>query len=340
MDCLRELMARDSTKTAVRIGLMTAVTLALMLLAVWPHKRIYLYGENDFLAIYAGAKLAFSDRLYDPEAVRQAQIDAAGATGEILRFSRLPGYAMLLSPLRLIPYLPAYAVWQLINLAAVIGAVALWPYRRSTFATVLSVCLPLYIAFAGGQDVSFILLGMAAFFRVLESERFGWAGLALGICLVKFHFIWGVGLVLLRHRRYRTILGLGAAAALFVLPGFLVNFDWPLEYYSAIVAWRVAVPKTTYTLFPFAGWAGLPVAAALAWIAAMRFSLSAAACTAVALAVLVSPNGYVADYTLMAPLLALIFEKRWPATPAGAIEKPPAGSSGSAQGFASQPARR
>lgn len=289
---------------------MTAVTFALVLLAVWPHKRIYLYGENDFLAIYAGARLAFTDQLYNPEAVRQAQIDAAGATGEILRFSRLPGYAMLLSPIRLIPFLPAYVVWQFINLAAVIGAVMLWPYRRATFASVLSVCLPLYIAFAGGQDVSLILLGLAAFFRVMESKRFGWAGFALGICLIKFHFIWGVGLVLLRHRLYRTILGLGAAAALFVLPGFAVNSDWPLEYYSAIVAWRVEVPKTTYTFFPLVGWIGLVVAAGLVWVAAMRFSLPAAACAAVALAVVVSPNGYIADYTLMAPLVALLLQNR------------------------------
>ena len=56
---------------------MTAGTFALMLLAVWPHKSIYLYGENDFLAIYAGAKLAFTNQLYSPEAVRQAQVDAA-----------------------------------------------------------------------------------------------------------------------------------------------------------------------------------------------------------------------------------------------------------------------
>jgi hypothetical protein len=177
----------------------------------------------------------------------------------------------------------------------------------------------LYIAFAGGQDVSFILLGLAAFFRVIESKRLGWAGMALGICLIKFHFIWAVGLVLLRHRLYRTILGLAAAAALFVLPGFLVNPDWPLEYYSAIVAWRVAVSKPTYTLFPLVGWAGLAVAAALAWIAALRFSLPAAACTAVALAVLVSPNGYVADYTLMAPLAAMIWQSR-----SGTSKAPPA----------------
>lgn len=303
-------MSSDDTRTAARIALMTGVTFALMLLAVWPHKNIYLYGENDFLAIYAGAKLAFTDQLYNPEAVRQAQIDAAGATGEILRFSRLPGYAMALAPLSLLPYLPAYAAWQLLNLGALIGAVALWPYRRSTFASVLSVWLPLYIAFAGGQDVSLILLGMAAFFRVIESGRLGWAGMALGICLIKFHFIWVVGLVLLRQRLYRAIPGLAAAAALFVLPGFVVNPDWPLEYYSAIVAWRVAVPKTTYTLFPLIGWAGLAVAAALAWIAAPRFPLPVAACAAVALAVMVSPNGYVADYTLMAPLAALMIQSR------------------------------
>ena len=77
--------------TAPRMVLAVAVsatlTAGLVLFAVWPLTPIYLEGQNDFLAFYARGKLAFTDQLYEPEAVQAAQLEAAGATGPAPRSS-------------------------------------------------------------------------------------------------------------------------------------------------------------------------------------------------------------------------------------------------------------
>lgn len=302
-------MNRDSYFTAARIALMAAASCFAVTLAIGPHfGDQILNGQNDFLAMYAGAKLAFTDQLYHPDAIRQVQVDSALATAEVMRFNRLPGYAMLLSPLGLLLYLPAYFVWQAINLAAVTGAVAVWPYDRRLFASVLAVCLPMYIGFANGQDVAFLVFGIAASFRLLEGGRPGWAGFALGICLLKFHFLWAVPLVLLRHGKHRTIAGLAVAGLLLTVPAFLVNPAWPADYYASIISGRDVISRVPWTLFRWVGWFGLIPAAAAAWLAAGRWPLPIATSIAIVAAVLVSPHGYTADLTLAAPLVALVWD--------------------------------
>lgn len=288
---------------------MAAASCFAVALALGPHfGDQILNGQNDFLAMYAGAKLAFSDQLYNPDAIRQVQVDSASATAEVMRFNRLPGYAMVLSPLGLLPYLPAYFVWQAVNFAAVIGAVAVWPYGRPLFASVLAVCLPLYIGFANGQDVPFLIFGIAAAFRLMEGGRPGWAGFALGICLLKFHFLWAVPLVLLRHDKHRTMGGIALAGLALTLPGFLVNAAWPADYYASIVSGRDVISKVPWTLFRWVGWFGLIPAAGTAWLAAGRWPLPIATSIAIVAAVLVSPHGYIADLTLAAPLVALVWD--------------------------------
>jgi hypothetical protein len=280
-----------------------------VVVAVWPKfGDQILSGQNDFLAMYAGARLAFTDQLYNPDAIRQVQVDSALATAEVMRFNRLPGYAMVLSPLGLLPYLPAYFVWQAVNFAAVIGAVAVWPYGRPLFASVLAVCFPLYIGFANGQDVPFLIFGIAAAFRLMEGGRPGWAGFALGICLLKFHFLWAVPLVLLRHDKHRTMGGIALAGLALTLPGFLVNAAWPADYFASIVSGRDVISKVPWTLFRWVGWFGLVPAAAATWLAAGRWPLPIATSIAIIAAVLVSPHGYIADLALAAPLVALVWD--------------------------------
>ena len=305
----RESMKRDSISTAVRIALMALGSCIAVALALGPHFADQIVsGQNDFLAMYAGAKLAFTDQLYNPDAIRQVQVDSALATAEVMRFNRLPGYAMALSPIGLLPYLLAYFVWQAVNLAAVIGAVSVWPYDRPLFASVLAVCLPLYIGFANGQDVAFLIFGIAAAFRLHEGGRPGWAGFALGICLLKFHFLWAVPLVLLRNGKHRMIGGLALAGLALTVPAFLLNPAWPADYYASIVSGRDVISKVPWTLFRWIGWFGLIPAAAAAWLAAGRWPLPIAASIAIIAAVLVSPHGYVADLTLAAPLVALVWD--------------------------------
>ena len=91
-------------------------------------------GRNDFLGLYAGARLAGTPDLYNPAAIREVQIRSIGEAGESLQFSRLPYYAAILKPLSLLPYRTAYLVWVCLSTAFVVGFAALWPDDRKTIA--------------------------------------------------------------------------------------------------------------------------------------------------------------------------------------------------------------
>ena len=96
-------MRNQSLRTAVRVALMAAVSCFAVLAAVWPKFGGQIVsGQNDFLAMYAGAKLAFTDQLYNPDAIRQVQVDSALATAEGLGArapATCPGSRMITSPL-------------------------------------------------------------------------------------------------------------------------------------------------------------------------------------------------------------------------------------------------
>src|SRR5438552_3656188 len=84
-------------------------------------------GRNDFLGLYAGARLSGTRDLYNREVVRETQLRAAGETGESLRFSRLPYYGLLLKPMSWLPYRVSFAVWVALGVAVLVLFARLWP---------------------------------------------------------------------------------------------------------------------------------------------------------------------------------------------------------------------
>jgi hypothetical protein len=278
-----------------------------MLLITWPSRQAYLKGWNDFLQFYAGGRLAFTDQLYNPVTVAAVQVEASAALRPERRFVRLPHYAILLWPLSHLPYLPSYALWQLLNLIGVVGAVYLWPYSRSVLAHTFAVWLPLYWSFINGQDLGLMLFGMVAVIREIGRPDSSKSGLALASCLIKYHLIWLAPVALFRRNR-AMLTFLGVTGGLLVL-GFAINPGWLSQYYQSVLLGRSVISKTPYNLFPLLGWwgllAGMIVAAVLVW----RCKPEIAFAGSIAVAVAVSPHAYIQDYTLVAPLAACLFER-------------------------------
>ena len=282
------------TKVLINVIFLCAVVVG----ATWTARSSYLNGFNDFLSFHAGAKLAFSDRLYDPETVADVQNRTAGTAGPALRFVRLPHYAVLLSPLSLLPYYPAYILWQLLNVAAVAAAVWLWPYSRQTFGFVTSVCVPLYWSFLSGQDVGILLFFVVLTIRSMSS-------LSLVGCLAKFHFFWLIPAAIPRAVLIRA----GVASTALLLIPLVWNPTWPVTYYSTVIGRRDVISNTPISLFPWLGLYGLPIAAlAGVWIT-RQCSREMALSACVAIAVLVSPHAYFQDYALLVPLASLLWER-------------------------------
>jgi hypothetical protein len=275
----------------------TIVSLAMAVLT-WPARHIYIRGHNDFLSFYAGGKLAFTDQLYDPPTVAAVQETHSGTAGPALRFIRLPFYAVALSVLSVLPYMPAYVLWELFNVLCSIGAVVLWPADRYRFAQVTSVCVPLYWSFLNGQDIGLLLL-----FVVLAIRWFSASSLLP--CLIKFHFLWLTPITLPRRTWVKSVM---PTAALLFIP-LIWHPTWPVNYYQAVIHGRSVISHVPISVFPYAGWCGLVVAAFAMIIIVRRCNGQVAFSSGVALAVVVSPHAYFQDYSLAIPIAAFMWER-------------------------------
>ncbi|HUP02655.1 MAG TPA: glycosyltransferase family 87 protein [Bryobacteraceae bacterium] len=269
-------------------------------------------GADDFLPFYAGARLLGTAGLYRPDAVKQEELATAGITGEAWSYIRPPFLAAMVWPLSRLPYRPAHWLWLAARIGAAIGFVLLWPHspRRET-AVACCWFLPLAAALANGQDVPLLLLWVAAAERCYPRRPFA-AGLALSLCLAKFHLLALLPVFLWVHRR-RAIGGFLAGAAFLGMFSFVVaGWNWPSAYLAVL-----RLPQISPSIQSMPNLHGLALPPA--WEAALSLVVFAAALWAVAAAeaglalavtllagILLSYHAYLADLTILLPaLLAL-----------------------------------
>ena len=231
--CKRWYLRRMPQRLAVAVFCLLGVTLnvwlacAVLLPGAWT-------GRNDFLSLYAGARLSGTSDLYSREAVRQVQFDAVGERFPSLRFSRLPYYGLLLKPLAPLPYRAAYVVWLAWGAAVLAGFAALWPGGRSRW---IMTCwfLPAFEALFNGQDAAHLVLWIAIAALLVRRDRPFWAGVALALCASKFHLAVLLPVVILGQRRWRVAAG-GAVAGLVMLALSFAAAGrrWPWDYYAVL----------------------------------------------------------------------------------------------------------
>jgi hypothetical protein len=97
-------------------------------------------GQNDFVALYVGAKLVGSPELYSRPANEAMIKFILGATMQSVTYTRPPFYAALLKPLSFLPYHAAYAIFCAVCLASILWFVVRFSKECSA--------LPLYTSFA------------------------------------------------------------------------------------------------------------------------------------------------------------------------------------------------
>src|SRR5579871_6782322 len=134
---------------------------AVCLFVAWPMRARAVQGANDFVPMYAGARLAGSGNLYNPGQVIQVERAEAHVWSEFWPYSWLPFYALILKPLSFLPYHAAYACWEGLSLAAVVGFALLWPVPK--WIAVLGCCwaYPLMVCLGNGQNDGFLLFLVA-----------------------------------------------------------------------------------------------------------------------------------------------------------------------------------
>jgi hypothetical protein len=292
---------------------------ALLAVYWWPDPRIR-SGENDFVAMYAGARLVGTPDLFNPARYRQEQIAAAGWYGSVWIFVRPPAYALALRPLGRLGYREAYLLWEVLLGAALAGFILVWPTReRGLLAIACCWSFPLSMAFAAGQDVTFLMMLCALAVRSAERKPLV-AGLLLSMCALKYHLFLALPLALAAARRWRIFAGAAAGVVCIIAVSFAVaGADWPVHHLSLLLSSRVN-PKV-HTMpnlrgltanLGQGGWLEIALAgavlAAVTFIAA-RLEFKTAFAAALLGGILVGHHAYSSDLSLLIPALFVLTER-------------------------------
>jgi hypothetical protein len=165
----------------------------------------------DFLNLYTGAWFAhhwdWTHVYHAANQIAQEKVFVPGHVG-LWPFVRPPVYGILMSPLALIPFGPAFG-WWLAAQAGVFLACLTWAWRRfGPWTAILGTMFfvtPMGIAV--GQDCALYLGIACAAFALGERRRYFLCGMLLGLGLTKFHLYLFWPFVLLFERRWRMLLG-------------------------------------------------------------------------------------------------------------------------------------
>jgi len=286
-------------------------------LALGPALRYVPRGVTDFMDLYAGGKLAFSDGLYDSARVLRTEAATEGWSSPTRLFMRPPVFAVLLWPLAQLPYGTASAVWEILCAGAFAGFAVLWP-SGNRWAVAVACCwsLPAFMSVAEGQDIGFLLLWLALAMRLLGKNRPVLAGVVFSLCAAKFHLFLLVPVWVVANRAWRFAWGLCAGGAVLLIASFAANgADWPVRYYRLLTNPAnnpyAGVMPNLHGLT--AGWAhrevfevaGILFAGAVVWFAVRRGSAEAGLAAVLAGGVLVAPHAYMADCALLIPAVSL-----------------------------------
>jgi hypothetical protein len=170
---------------------------------------------HDFVAFYAASKAALGGDaalVYDRDFMMSVQIDVVGSSDiGYLAFMYPPTYLLLVTPLAVLSYLPALALWQ-----AVPFVLVLLLLRRTTLpsmALVMAAGAPAVAqALFAGQNGLLFAVFMAGGLMVLDRRPL-LAGLLLGLATAKPQLALLLVPALIAGREWKTLAAMAAAGA-------------------------------------------------------------------------------------------------------------------------------
>jgi hypothetical protein len=276
---------------------------------------VFVGTETDFLALYSGARLAGTNRLYDPESIWAIQRATTGRYGPSLLFTRIPCFSLFLWPLAQLPYEIARYIWAAIQLVVVIAAAWLWPGSRKLALIVTCWSFPILACLTFGADTTLLLLWLVLWRRLEVKNRPVWAGIALALCIAKFHLFLLLPLLLLRHRRWSVIKGSAIGVlALLALSFLSAGWKWPIDYLHVLIMPginpnRLVMPNIHGLAPPGLEIPLVILALTLACIAIVRLDYIDATVAALVGSFLCSYHAYVMDGVILIPAIILVLER-------------------------------
>lgn len=213
-------------------------------------------GYPDFTVLYTAATIlhdGLGHQLYDQHIQYEVQKNFAGQTSRhgALPYIHPPFEALIFLPLTYLPYRQAFAVWDLLNLAALFGVALL--LRRSVsalrlippweFVVASLAFFPVFACFLQGQDSILILLLCALGFNALKREADVLAGCWFALGAFKFQLMVPFVLLIVIWKRGRVAAGFAAVLALLALVSVrLVGWEG-LRYYPVFALHVASEPN-------------------------------------------------------------------------------------------------
>jgi hypothetical protein len=192
-------------------------------------------GQNDFVQLYAGAKLAGTPDLYSRPANLSLIKSIQGFTMETVVYTRPPFYAALLRPLAVLPYRLAYSVFSLATLAGILWFVVRFSRECPSLPFFAAFSIPLLAALCNGQDTPFLLAILGGSVLLTRRKKEFLAGLVLSLCAIKFHLFLFIPILLLVKKRWRILGGAASGTALLAGLGMLVSGVGAIRQYVAVL---------------------------------------------------------------------------------------------------------
>ncbi len=197
-------------------------------------------GYPDFTIFYSAGTMVrpgMAGSLYDERAEFQTQRQFAPEVSirhGALPYNHPPFEALLFVPLSFLPYLPAYLVWDAVNLGLLVLALLLLPchipllHTKPLWVWVLCAVafFPIFVCLLQGQDMIVFFFLLAAAYGSLKNGADFWAGCWLGMGLFRPHLVLPLAVILLFSGRRKAVLGVASCAL--VMAGISI----------AVIGWR------------------------------------------------------------------------------------------------------
>jgi len=300
------------TAGVIALGLALQVRLALLNQTGW---------GVDFNQFYSAGRLTGTGYLYDWDSLRKIE----ARHGLEVPTGRLPVVLYGHKILGLFPYRAAQFIWMALSLAALIVFALVWPGARGTpMLFALAWSTPATFAILFGQDIPFWLMFLATNLSLMERKRPWSAGIALSLCICKFHLALGIPVMLAAQKRWKTLIAAASSTSVLIVFCFLIEGpQWPLRYakMSQMAAFSPP-PEVMPTISGLA--ARLPWTLATEVVAGLALLLlcwvvcrdttrpGMAGATAAACGLLVAPHALFADTALLIPMAVLTIRQTAP----------------------------
>ena len=221
-------------------------------------RREIVKGYPDFAIFYTAGKCVIQGHgreLYDLETQFAIQREFASEVkhrDNALPFNHPPFEALLFAPLASLPYVTAYLVWAVFNIALILG---FWNLLRPCLPTLqhflpalslmsMFAFFPIAVALLQGQDSILLLFLYGLAFAALAKGRAFVAGLCLGLALFKFQLVLPLVAVLLLRRQWKVLAGfVSTAFGLLLVSAAVVGWSGVMAYPGFVLRLNRSAPQ-------------------------------------------------------------------------------------------------